>query len=152
MPPPRRTKPPKSLRAARRQRGENDGIAGMTTFFIYPFVQGLVALTMLWLVQMGILASTPAIIIGLIIGSLITPLVFTVFHRQIAGLLNGRTIARPGCLAGLIVYPVCVALAFGVLWYSQSLTMFIFSILAVPLICFIIAFVVTSRTPMRNRR
>lgn len=151
MPKPR-PKKNKSIRNENRRRSEHTGIADLTTFVVSPYIEGLVAVLMIWLVLNGIIGKTTAIIMGIILGIILAPLIFTVFRQQIANLLNQRTIARPGCLAGLFTYPISVIIAFIALWNSKSFGVFVTFLVLVPVFCFVIAFIVTSRIPTRDRR
>lgn len=147
-----RIKPPiKTKKSLKIQKNEHNGIAGLTAFVSYPFVQSLIILAMVQLVEQHILTPQWAIGTGLVLGGVFTPLVFILFRQQVAKLLNQQTIVRPGCLAGLIVYPILVIVAFVILWQSKSIDSFSWIWISIPIWCFGLAWLVTLHQMRRYR-
>lgn len=127
-------------------------IALLTAFVSYPYAEGMVIFGLVQLVLRGTLSSTAALMLGSIITVVLLPLLFIWFRKFIAALLSSGRIIGSGCLVGLIVYPVSVVLALVGLWHTHELGIGFISLLAVPFICFAAAWIITIRTPGRNRR
>ncbi len=135
---------------ARRRKDKNtDDIPGLTAAFTTPFVIAGVAVIMIWAVLNGYLLPTWAWISGSILAVALTAVQVPLYRALIGG-----SISRPGCLAGLYTYAVCIVLCLLLLWQAGPDGLLI-GVLLTPLCCFSIAFLVTSRetgSPGRRRK
>lgn len=135
------------MASARRRKDKNtDDIPGLTAAFTTPFAIAGTAAIMIWAVLNGYLSPTWAWIIGSILAVALTAVQVPLYRSLVGG-----SISRPGCLAGLYTYAVCIVLCLLLLWQAGPDGLLI-GVLLTPLCCFGIAFLVTSRETGSSRR